>query len=530
MTIRDVNPANNSIFKAGSASSSWRRSMRFGATSGLAVGAVLALLSACGSSSGGNDNGNGTGGAMSTGSGGALSTGGSSSGAPGQGGAAVNGGGASNSGGSGTSTAGVSGGGGFPGGDFFSCPMEKPTAGASCMRLSPSACTYADGGCLCSSGAWSCYSSADCPATAPADAASCTLTGMACNYNDLACTCGMNGWSCQKPCPMTPPAAATACQRPASSTCRYDEGALVGGFGSADTTCACNDGTFKCFSQSDCPADSPSSGAACEFSTLSCSYSAGQCSCSGDGTWSCSMSCPAMQPTEGGACDRITTGSCRYNAGALQMGGGSSDATCTCQDGKFNCISQADCPAAAPATDSMCTGLTGLNCTYTDRQCSCGPNGWSCTTNCPMTPPTKGTACERRSACQYAAGAPVSMGMTADTTCACTDNAFQCYTAADCPATQPMSASECQQPGLTCPYSGQNCRCSASMGAWTCSPAGGGGGGGAGGASGNPRGGASNAGGANNGGASTAGANNGGASTAGATNGGASTAGVSGSN
>jgi hypothetical protein len=463
------------------------------------LSALLGFSTACGSTSNSGGAGGSTGGSPAASTGGASPSAGTSTSAGTMSTAGTKSDGGSTNAGGMTSNAGMSagGGGGAGPGAAFACPADRPEEGAMCTRMIPTACPYDDGGCVCKSGAWDCYAKSDCPATAPADAATCDLGGMQCSYDEsLACTCStMNGWSCSKPCPMAEPADDASCRRPAGSTCRYATGTLVSGFMTmADTTCACNDDKFSCFGQSDCPADAPKSGDTCEFSTLSCSFTGNQCTCGQNGSWTCTTDCPMATPADDDACDRPQQQSCRYNAGALISGGGfgmgaMAEATCTCRDMKFACISQDDCPAAAPENTSDCADLTGLACSYTDQQCTCGQMGWNCQTSCPAALPADAASCSRpiTAPCRYAAGALLTSNTaTAEDTCVCQDNAFNCFSAADCPSAMPANSAVCGQPGLNCPFDDQTCHCSTSNGTWSCNMTmtmGGRGGGGAGGTS-----------------------------------------------
>lgn len=448
----------------------------------------------------------------------------------------------------------------------FGCPGEKPEEAAECTRMFKGACVYDDGGCVCTDGAWDCYADADCPATAPADAAACTLDSMQCEYEGLDCTCSVeDGWSCVSPCPEATPEDSASCRRPTNSTCRYAEGELVGGFGGkADTTCACGDdsqftcfsdadcpaaapenesacefntlscdyedrecdcrdgawncetecpaaepadgaeclraataacryaegaivqggfgsqadstcvceeGAFSCFGAEDCPAAAPATAEACEFKSLSCDFTDSQCTCGNDGTWGCQTDCPAAPPAQAAACERPEQATCRYNDDALVSGGGfggAAETICACREKAFDCLTEADCPAAAPEAEAACEGLNGLACNYGDERCTCGQNGWSCQTECPAAPPAAGAACNRPAfpACEYTAGALVQED--GEQTCLCDDNVFVCYTAADCPAAQPENEAACTAPGLECAYGETSCRCRTSTDAWSC--------------------------------------------------------------
>ncbi|HET9956898.1 MAG TPA: hypothetical protein VFQ61_20520 [Polyangiaceae bacterium] len=447
-------------------------------SSSLFVGAVLVFAASCGSDKNDPPPSSGTGGASAgaTSSGGASSGGmASTTGATAGGGAtstagAATAGGRTNVGGS-SATGGTAGAGGKGGQGAFGCPAEKPAAGGECTRMANVACTYDDGGCLCVDGAWSCYSDADCPTAAPADAATCTLGGMQCAFDNVNCTCSTtNGWTCESACPSAPPAADAACRRAVNRTCRYAEGALVQGFGTPDTTCACNESKFSCFSQDDCPAAAPENTSACTMNTLSCEYDDRQCTCT-NGEWNCVTDCPEAEPSDGAVCMRPENATCRYAEKALLQGfGGKADSTCACADGKFSCFGQEDCPAAAPSSGGTCE-FASLACSYTGAQCSCSnDNTWRCTTDCPAAPPAQDAACDRpeTSVCRYNDGALAQGGFgAAEALCACRENKFDCLTKADCPATAPANQAECPDlTNLSCSYTDQTCTCG--MNGWTC--------------------------------------------------------------
>jgi hypothetical protein len=203
---------------------------------------------------------------------------------------------------------------------------------------------------------------------------------MSCAYDTLRCTCStMAGWTCQEPCPQAQPDNDAECRRPAASTCRYQAGMVVQGFmGMADTTCACNDGKFVCFGQADCPETAPATGDSCDMTTLSCAFTGARCTCDPNGSWTCTTDCPAMLPADGDACERTPQQACRYNGGVPAQGM-QADATCTCRDMQFECVTPADCPDTQPDNASTCD-LPGLSCPYDNESCRCGALSgmWNC--------------------------------------------------------------------------------------------------------------------------------------------------------
>lgn len=368
------------------------------------------------------------------------------------------------------------------------CPDEQPEAGDACMAAFPAACTYDDVGCVCGDGVWDCYSASDCPAAAPAEGASCDLNGMACSYDQLGCSCDTtDGWSCTSPCPESQPDDGVSCRRSANQSCNYAAGALAMGFMSmADTSCACTDETFVCFTDADCPTEAPTTGGSCEFPTLDCSYANSDCECNADGTWECLTDCPAAFPDDGASCERPEQAVCRYNdeggliQGGMGMGmGGAAASTCACSDLAFVCLGQDDCPTEAPSTGAECTDLAGLACAYDGSNCTCGDTGWNCQTQCPAAPPADGISCERseNQPCRYAEGELLTgggggfgggQGTLADTSCTCADNAFDCFTPADCPTALPAADEACTVPRVSCVIDGQNCTCNGQTDTWTC--------------------------------------------------------------
>jgi hypothetical protein len=129
-----------------------------------------------------------------------------------------------------------------------------------------------------------------------------------CDFDGGSCTCEDDGtWSCALDCPEATPADADSCQRPVDQPCRYAAGALVQGGGQGgtpvDTSCACADGAFDCFTTADCPATAPADASACTLSGITCPYDAGATSCrcrTSTPEWDCTVSDPSGGGTGGG--------------------------------------------------------------------------------------------------------------------------------------------------------------------------------------------------------------------------------------
>lgn len=274
---------------------------------------------------------------------------------------------------------------------------------------------------------------------------------------------GATGMPMQPPgCPAEKPEVGAACMRrggPGGAVCTY-----------GTDSCLCDANAWACYSQTDCPASAPDDAAACDLNGMACAYDTLRCTCSTMNGWACQEPCPQEQPDNDAECRRPAASTCRYQAGMVVQGFmGMADATCACNDGKFVCFSQDDCPADVPSTGDACD-LPTLSCAFTGERCTCNPNGgWACTTDCPATPPADGDACERspQQACRYN-GDVLAQGMQADSTCTCNDMEFTCLSQADCPTTQPTAATACDLPGLSCPYDTENCRCGAMSGMWGC--------------------------------------------------------------
>jgi hypothetical protein len=89
------------------------------------------------------------------------------------------------------------------------CPEQLPEAGAACDRAAALVCAYSagtlttsltlpDATCSCASGAFSCYSAADCPSEQPAAGTACTQPGLACAFESQSCLCvpALGSWLC----------------------------------------------------------------------------------------------------------------------------------------------------------------------------------------------------------------------------------------------------------------------------------------------------------------------------------------------
>ncbi|MGE5789044.1 MAG: hypothetical protein ACM3ZE_30925, partial [Myxococcales bacterium] len=95
------------------------------------------------------------------------------------------------------------------------CPEAPPAADASCERTPQQACSYADGAlvsgfgatsettCVCNKNKFTCYTQADCPATAPESNTDCTQLGISCSYDATNCRCrtSTSQWSCNTATP-----------------------------------------------------------------------------------------------------------------------------------------------------------------------------------------------------------------------------------------------------------------------------------------------------------------------------------------
>lgn len=261
-------------------------------------------------------------------------------------------------------------------------------------------------------------------------------------------------------CPGEKPEEGTECKRGPGPACVYDDGG-----------CVCTDGTWSCYSDSDCPATAPADAETCALGGMACNYDELQCTCSTMNGWSCSTPCPGTTPDAGASCRRAANATCRYAGGELVQGFGKADATCSCgENGQFTCFSEADCPATAPENASACEFAT-LICPYDDRQCTCNGGAWSCVTDCPDTEPADGTACLRpaNASCRYAEGALVQgFGGKADSTCICEEEVFTCFGQEDCPATAPATGDACEFASLSCEYTDRQCSCQGATDTWSC--------------------------------------------------------------
>jgi hypothetical protein len=90
------------------------------------------------------------------------------------------------------------------------CPADTPVTGAACNGLTGTWCDYPNSNpawhfvCACTpntdaGSTWTCFQSADCPATQPAYGLNATCPGVAfCSYGSVHCTCSSSGrpWVC----------------------------------------------------------------------------------------------------------------------------------------------------------------------------------------------------------------------------------------------------------------------------------------------------------------------------------------------
>ena len=261
------------------------------------------------------------------------------------------------------------------------CPQDKPSAGSDCPP-DLERCEYDD--CMgtpsviaeCKDGAWqvterSCNPPpVECPATEPTPGAACDSSLQECNYGDCYgspttfASCVDGKWaisdrSCNPPpveCPAETPTAGAACDA-SLQDCSYGDC-----YGSPTKFASCVDGKWDIAEMScnppavECPAETPTAGAACDASLQDCGY--GDCygspttsaSCV-DGTWQVSvMSCnPPMPPP---CPDEKPSGECFVEAQKCNYGdcAGSPTIFATCTDGTWSVV-QRSCNPPMPPVD-----------------------------------------------------------------------------------------------------------------------------------------------------------------------------------
>jgi len=281
--------------------------------------------------------------------------------------AGTDGGGAG--GGGATATCGGDGGtasGGADGGVLVTCPSSPPCGACSVEDL---ACAYPTESCLCSGGAWTCFS---CPATQPADNDSFDFPdrrlSMSCRYGAVTCSTPIfvpllllkNSWSCGV-CPAERPTTGAACGN-TRFECRYGV-----------DTCACNESSWTCAAPScEVPRSSqPGMNGCYGPGHYTCQYEAQTCSCGGNGAGR-RCTCPASRPADGTRCESFAgvggdTSGCTYGV-----------TKCSCLDRPGSTWSCADpvCPTSMPAPGSPCA--MPLSCAYGAAFCSCDGTTWSC--------------------------------------------------------------------------------------------------------------------------------------------------------
>ena len=142
---------------------------------------------------------------------------------------------------------------------------------------------------------------AECPATAPASDAACTVIDLECEYGEMECDCDEQGgamaltWDCStngpppmQMCPAAEPAGGSACE----------EGRGDCEFGSR--ICDCVDDLWACWDPADCPATPPAVDSACNPVGMECPYGDGECECEDSG-WDCDDDVTGMPDIDAGA-------------------------------------------------------------------------------------------------------------------------------------------------------------------------------------------------------------------------------------
>jgi hypothetical protein len=143
--------------------------------------------------------------------------------------------------------------------------------------------------------------------------------------------------------------------------------------------------------------------------------------------------------------------------------------------GTTGIVNGVNCPATAPADNSMCT-VDMTRCTYGADTCSCNMRGgnmlaWNCGATammqvCPATQPANATSCT-----PGYGNCPFSAALVCD--CANDTQQWACWDPADCPATQPANDATCSLVGMACNYpaaQGQRrgARCQCTDTGWDC--------------------------------------------------------------
>lgn len=298
------------------------------------------------------------------------------------------------------------------------CPDEMPPAGASCLGYSPGIdCDYDETSCTqrrsCTDGAWEDRSPAcnpphqlildECPVEMPSAGASCDQyqTGLDCEYNSTGCTssfyCADGTWQDQSPTCNPPPTLVDECPPEvpsADASCYGYEPGLdceYNSESSCPTNVVCEDGTWLDRSPTcnpppqlidECPVETPASHQACDeyVSGLSCEYGVGT-SCPTtivcDGvTWESETppcnppppelsSCPEQRPTVGTACDTYTRG--------------------------LECEYAVDPALSCPEASLVTCGEAGY---WEGPAAICNPPAPEPTTECPTDAPVVGDSCE----------------------------------------------------------------------------------------------------------------------------------------
>jgi hypothetical protein len=264
----------------------------------------------------------------------------------------------------GTASSGASGGaaGAASGGVLIGCPSSPPCGACTTEDL---ACAYPTESCLCSGGAWTCFA---CPATQPANDDGFDFPdrrlSMSCRYGNVTCSIPIfvplslikDSWSCGI-CPADRPTTGAACGN-TRFECRYGV-----------DTCACNQASWTCATPScEVPRSQPGMQGCAGPGHYTCQFETQNCSCGGRGAGR-RCTCPASRPADGSHCESFAgvggnTSGCMYGA-----------TKCTCLDSPGSTWSCVDpvCPTSIPAPGSSCAlPLSGASF------CACDGAIWSC--------------------------------------------------------------------------------------------------------------------------------------------------------
>lgn len=196
-----------------------------------------------------------------------------------------------------------------------------------------------------------------CPALRPVEDSACSIGTPSCTYDEIACTCPSGTWACAEP--VDPNCPATMPMH--ASPCSIPEGTECEFL---QDECECRSGLWSCEASELDDAGVPDQSTTPPPATrLDAGMSTATTPPASPDT------CPDLRPIEGFSCT-IANVTCRYDT-----------TSCVCPMGSWLCSESVDpdCPVEPPTVGTACSGAT--DCDYFNIECECRSSAWTCKPN-----------------------------------------------------------------------------------------------------------------------------------------------------